>query len=46
LGSDLHDCSLASSSSSTRLIYLFVGLTRRVVAFDANFIRPIAVFIQ
>jgi hypothetical protein len=46
LESDLRDCSLASSSSSPRLIYLFVGLARRVIAFNANFIRPIAVFIQ
>jgi hypothetical protein len=46
LGSDLHDCSLVSSSSSSQLIYLFVGLTRRVVAFNANFVRPIAVFIR
>jgi hypothetical protein len=46
LESDLHDCSLASSSSSPRLVYLFVGLTRRVIAFNANFVRPIAVFIQ
>jgi hypothetical protein len=46
LGSDLHDCSLTSSSSSPRLVYLFVGLARRVIAFNVNFIRPIAVFIQ
>jgi hypothetical protein len=46
LGSDLRDCSLASSSSPPRLVYLFVGLTRRVVAFNTNFIRPIGVFIQ
>jgi hypothetical protein len=46
LGRDLHDCLLSSSSSSPRLVYLFVGLARRVIAFHANFIRPIAVFIQ
>jgi hypothetical protein len=46
LGSDLHECSLASSSSSPRLVYPFVGLARRVVAFNANFVRPIAVFIR
>jgi hypothetical protein len=46
LGSDLRDCSLASSSSSPRLVYLFVGLTRRVVAFNANFVRPIVIFIR
>jgi hypothetical protein len=46
LGSDLRDCSLASSSSPPRLVYLFVGLTQRVIAFNANFVRPIAVFIQ
>jgi hypothetical protein len=46
LGSDLHDCSLVSSSSPPRLIYLFVDLARRVVAFNANFVGPIAVFIQ
>jgi hypothetical protein len=46
LGSDFHDCLLALSSSSLRLVYLFVGLTRRVVVFNANFVRPIAVFIQ
>jgi hypothetical protein len=46
LGSDLRDCSLASSSSSLWLVYLFVDLTRRVVAFNANFVRPITIFIQ
>jgi hypothetical protein len=46
LGSDLHDCSLASSSSPPRLVYLFIGLTRRVIAFNVDFVRPIAVFIQ
>jgi hypothetical protein len=46
LGSNLHDCSLASSSSSPRLVYLFIGLTQRVVAFNVNFIRPIIVFIR
>jgi hypothetical protein len=45
-GSDLHDCSLASSSSSPWIVYLFVGLTQRVVAFNANFVRPIAIFIR
>jgi hypothetical protein len=46
LGSDLCDCSLISSSSSPRLVYLFVGLTWRVVVFNANFIRLITVFIR
>jgi hypothetical protein len=44
LGSDLRDCSLASSSSLPRLIYLFVGRAPRVIAFNANFVRLIAVF--
>jgi hypothetical protein len=43
LGSDLHDCSLASSSSSSRLVYLFVGHTPKVVAFNVNSVRPIVV---
>jgi hypothetical protein len=46
LGSDLRDCLLALSSSSPRLVYLFIGLARRIVAFNANFVRPIVVFIQ
>jgi hypothetical protein len=46
LGRDLHDCSLASSSSPPWLVYLFIGLVRRVIAFNANFVRPIVVFIQ
>jgi hypothetical protein len=46
LRSDLHDCSLASSGSSPRLVYLFVGLTGRVVTFNTNFVRPIVIFIQ
>jgi hypothetical protein len=46
LGRDLRDCLLSSSSSSPRLVYLFVGLARMVIAFNANFVRPIAVFIQ
>jgi hypothetical protein len=45
LGSDLRDCSLTSSSSSPRLVYLFIGLAQRVVAFNVNFVRPIIVFI-
>jgi hypothetical protein len=45
-GSDLHDYSLASSSSSPWLVYLFVGLARRVVAFNTNFVRPIVVFVR
>jgi hypothetical protein len=43
--SDLRDCSLASLSSSPQLIYLFVGRAPRVFAFNANSVRPIAVFI-
>jgi hypothetical protein len=46
LGSDLCDCSLALSSSSPRLVYLFVGLAQRVIAFNVNFVRPIVVFIR
>jgi hypothetical protein len=46
LESDLHDCSLASSSSSPRLIYLFVGHVLRVVAFNTNFVKPIVIFIR
>jgi hypothetical protein len=46
LRSGLHDYSLASSNSPPRLVYLFVGLARRVVVFNTNFIRPIDVFIQ
>jgi hypothetical protein len=46
LGSDLHNCSLASSSSSPWLVYLFIGLAQRVVAFNVNFVSPIAVFIR
>jgi hypothetical protein len=45
LGSDLRDCLLALSSSSLRLIYLFIGHAPRVIAFNANFVRPITVFI-
>jgi hypothetical protein len=45
LGSDLHDYSLASSSSSPQLIYLIVGRAPTVVAFNVNFIRLIVVFI-
>jgi hypothetical protein len=45
LGSDLRDCSLTSSSLSPQLVYLFVGLARRVAAFNVNFVRPIIVFI-
>jgi hypothetical protein len=46
LGSDLHDCSLASSCSSPRLVYLFVGRAPRVVAFNTNSVRSSGVFIQ
>jgi hypothetical protein len=42
---DIRDCSLASSSSSSRLVYLFIGRASRVVAFNANSVRPIVVFI-
>jgi hypothetical protein len=42
-GSNHRDCSLALSSSSPRLVYLFVGLTRRVIAFNVNFVRPIVI---
>jgi hypothetical protein len=40
-GSDLHHCSLASSSSSSHLIYCFIGRTPRVIAFNVS-----SVFIQ
>jgi hypothetical protein len=43
--SDLHDCSLASSSSVSWLIYLFVERAPRIIDFDANSVRPIVVFI-
>jgi hypothetical protein len=43
LGSDIHECSLASSSSSSRLVYLFVRCMMRVVVFNMNSIRPIVV---
>jgi hypothetical protein len=43
-GSDLHDYSLAPSSSSPRLVYLFVGSALRVTTFNANSIRPIVIF--
>jgi hypothetical protein len=46
LGSSLHDCSLASSNSSPWLIYLFVSRAPSVVAFNANFVRLITVFIR
>jgi predicted small integral membrane protein len=41
--SDLHDYSLTSSSSSSRLIYLVVRRALRVIAFNANSIRPIVI---
>jgi hypothetical protein len=44
LGSDLCDCSLASSSSSSRLVYLFVGHVPRVIAFSVNSVRHNVVF--
>jgi hypothetical protein len=43
LGSDLHDGSHASSSSSSWLIYLFIGRAQRVTAFNMNSIRPIII---
>jgi hypothetical protein len=46
LGSDLHDCSLTSSSSSPQLVYLFVGRASRVIAFNANSVRPSVICIQ
>jgi hypothetical protein len=45
LRSDLHDCSLASLSSSSRLVYLFVGRALSVIAFNTNSVRPIVIFI-
>jgi hypothetical protein len=44
--SDLHDYSLAPSSYSPRLVYLFVGSTLGVTTFNANFIRPIVILIR
>jgi hypothetical protein len=41
--SDLHDSSLASLSSSSQLVYLFVGRTPRLVSFNINSIKPIVV---
>jgi hypothetical protein len=46
LESDLRDCSLASSTSSPWFVYLFIERTSRVVAFNANSARPIAVLIR
>jgi hypothetical protein len=46
LESDPPDYSLALASSSPRLIYLFVDSTLRVIAFNVNFIRPVAIFIR
>jgi hypothetical protein len=45
LGSDLRDYSLASSNSSPRLVYLFIDHVPRVIVLNANFVRPIVVFI-
>jgi hypothetical protein len=44
LGSDLHDYSLAFSSSSSRLVYLFVGHAPRVIAFNVNSVKLIIIF--
>jgi hypothetical protein len=46
LWSDFCDCLLDLSSSSPQLVYLFVSHTLRVVTFNANFIRLIAIFIR
>jgi hypothetical protein len=46
LENDLCDCSLASSSSSSRLTYLFVGRAPRVITFNANSVRPIVISIR
>jgi hypothetical protein len=46
LESDHRDYSLASSCSSPWLVYLFIVRAPRVIAFNVNFVRPIAVFIQ
>jgi hypothetical protein len=46
LESNLSDCSLVTSSYSPRLIYLFIGHVPRVIAFNTNFVRMIAVFIR
>jgi hypothetical protein len=43
----LRDCPLTSSSSSSpRPVYLFISHASRVVVFNANFVRPIVVFIR
>jgi hypothetical protein len=39
----LHDCSLTSSSSSSRLIYLFVERAPRIIAFNTNSVKPIVI---
>jgi hypothetical protein len=46
LGSDLCDCSLASSNYSSRLVYLFVGHAPKVIAFNANSVRLIIIVIR
>jgi hypothetical protein len=46
LRSDLRDCSLASSSSPSRPIYLFVGRAPWVVTFNTYSVRSIVVFIR
>jgi hypothetical protein len=46
LRSNLCDCLHASSSSSPQPICLFVRRVPRIIAFNANSIRPIVVFIQ
>jgi hypothetical protein len=38
-----HNCSLTSSSSSSRLVYIFIKRALRVVAFNTNSVRPIVV---
>jgi hypothetical protein len=46
LGSDIRNCSLASSSSSLQLVYVFGGRASSVIAFNVNSVRSITVFIQ
>jgi hypothetical protein len=46
LGSDIRNCSLASSSSSLQLIYLFVERAPSVIAFNVNSVKSIAIFIR
>jgi hypothetical protein len=45
LGSYIRVYFFASSSSLSRLVYLFIGRTPRVIAFNANSVRQSVVFV-